>query len=852
MSFFNRLTATVLVAMLAVPAIPLEARTKKGDRFFAEGRVHEAKKEWDQALESYEQALAEDPAEIAYQISVERTRFQASQIHLDAGLQIRAKGQLGEALVEFQKAYAISPASVIAVQEIQETQEMIARERKRVEATGKEAPPEVRAMTPADTQRKKEDDQINRMLGVPELKPLKSGLVDLKMTGRTKVVYETLGKYVGINVLWDPDYQNPSKDNITVDFDHTTIEQALDYIDVVTHSFYKALSPNTIFITNDNPNKRRDYEEQVLKTIYLQNVVSQQEFQEIGNAVRTVPELTRVFPDLAQYAIVVRGEADRVALAEKIVHDLDKPRPEVLVDILVLQAGSTFSRQITAAIASTGLNLPANFTPRASIQVQGSNTSNSSSTTSSSTSATTTTTGTTGTTSTTASSSTTGAAIPLSQLGHIASSDFSTTLPGALLQAAMSDAKTKVLQAPELRAVDNAKATLKIGEKQPIATGSYQPGVGGVGVNPLVNTQFTFQDVGVTVELNARIHPSNEVTMHVHLEISAVDSYVNLGGVQEPVIGQRTIDHDLRMREGEVGIIGGITQQQEDNTVTGIPGLSSIPLFGNLFKGRTMDRNRNDVVIAIVPHIIRKPDIDASNLRTVAAGNTQTVKVSYAPPTSDDAATPAPVPEPPAPAAPNGIPVPAGSAPGTPLPATGAAAPAPQSPPPPATALPAGAPMGAPPLMPPATAPPMGPTTQPAQPVPPPAVAGLHFGQQTIDAAAQAKFSVPLLLDNPTGVNSAPLQIVYDPKILRLDEVSNGGMLPLMTKSIQNEAGVANINLSVPPGGAGATSAGTLLTLTFTALTPGPTTVTAPNLSLRNAQGQVVASGNPQVTVTVK
>jgi general secretion pathway protein D len=125
------------------------------------------------------------------------------------------------------------------------------------------------------------------------------------------------------------------------------------------------------------------------------------------------------------------------------------------------------------------------------------------------------------------------------------------------LQAALSDAGSKILQAPQLRSVDNVKATLKIGEKEPIATGSFQPGVAGVGVNPLVNTQFTYQDVGVNVELTPRVHENGDVTMHIDLDISTVASYVNVGGISQPVIGQRKVQHDIRMREGEVGLLGG-------------------------------------------------------------------------------------------------------------------------------------------------------------------------------------------------------------------------------------------------------------------------------------------------------
>src|SRR5580658_9802689 len=426
MSFFNRLVAVIVSCALLGPLSPLQAKTKKGDKFLAEGQVHEAKKEWDAALDCYEKALSEDPAELIYQMAADRGRFHAGQSHVEKGLTSRSQGKLGEALLEFQKAYAISPGLIIAAQELAETQQMILRERKRVEQTGKEAPPQIQALTPGQMAEQEELNKIDRMLPIPELRPMKPGLIDLKMTGKVKVIFETLGKYAGINVIWDPDYQPPSKDGFTVEWDNFTLDQALDYIGVLSKSYWKALSSNTIFVTNDNPTKRRDYEEQVMRTFYLHNVGTAQEMQEVVNAVRTVPELTKVFPDTAQNAIVVRGEADKVALAAKIVRDLDKPRAEVLIDILVIEASKVFNKQITAAIASTGLNVPFNFTPRSSIQVQNSTNGTTTATTSSTSTAATTTTSLPTTTTGTTPSSTTGASIPLSELGHLASADFST------------------------------------------------------------------------------------------------------------------------------------------------------------------------------------------------------------------------------------------------------------------------------------------------------------------------------------------------------------------------------------------------------------------------------------------
>jgi general secretion pathway protein D len=273
MLFLKRLVAVIGVATLLGPMMPLEARNRKGDRYLAEGRKHEDKKEWDAALECYEKALATEPSDMDYQMAVTKARFQASAVHQDEGMKMRAQGKLGEALLEFQKALALDPASSVAEQEIIRTQEMIQRERERILATGKESTPEERAMTPVDHARKEADERIERILPVPELRPLNPLPRNLKLNGQTaKVLFETVAKVAGINVVWDPDYQNPPRNSLNVDLDNSTLEQALNAIALQTKSFWKPLSPNTIFIANDTQPKHHDFDDQVTQIFYLSNV----------------------------------------------------------------------------------------------------------------------------------------------------------------------------------------------------------------------------------------------------------------------------------------------------------------------------------------------------------------------------------------------------------------------------------------------------------------------------------------------------------------------------------------------------------------------------------------------------
>jgi general secretion pathway protein D len=653
---------------------------------------------------------------------------------------------------------------------------------------------------------------------------------------------------------------------LSVELDNSTIDQALDTLGVLTKSYWKALSPNTVFITNDTVNKRHDYEEQVARIFYLSNVTANTDLQEIMNAARAVSDCQRMFPYNAQNAIIAKCEADRMDFVEKIINDLDKPRAEVVVDVMVIQASTTFSRQLTAAIASTGLNSPIAFTPRSSIQVPISSTASTSTATTSTATAT--------TTAATTSSTSTGSSIPLSNLGHLASSDFSTTLPGALLQAVMSDARAKVLQAPQVRSVDGVKATLNIGDRVPTASGSFQPGIGGVGINPLVNTQFQYIDTGVNVELLPRVHDNGDVTIHVDLNINSVNGYVNLGGINQPIISQKKISHDIRMREGEVGLLGGLINEQEDKTVTGIPGLSSIPILRRLFTGESIDHNRSELMIVLIPHVIRRPEITPENLRAIAVGNFTTVKVNFAPKPVEPG--------------PGGTPAgPATAPPGTAPPATAPPATAPLALTPPATAPAALAPPAtAPPAMaPPATAPlatllpglggtsalgqgvtlaqrgPGGAPAPPATAPPATAPAGnmrVYFQPSQATASPSERITVSLLVEGGDDVAAAPMQIQFDPKFLRLNNVSLGDFLskdgrqPVFTKNILNDTGVAVIQLNRPPGSRGVGGSGTLVTLNFQAVARGATVVTVPHLAVRNAQGAVVSNSTPQLTVIVK
>ena len=390
---------------------------------------------------------------------------------------------------------------------------------------------------------------------MPELKPVTNQISLLKMNNQPpKVLYETVGKLAGINVLFDPQMQ-PGK-NANLDLNNVTLQEALDYIALLTKTYWKPVSSNAIFVTEDNVTKRRDYEDEVVKVFYLKNPTSTQEFSEMVTAVRSVTDVRRMFQFNAENAIVVRDTVDKVALVEKLLHNLDKPKAEVVVDVIVMDVASDVSRQDRRGAGvqrhqrtDCAVRVLAHQSNHFDHRHRGERDRRHGCDRH-----------TAGTT--TGPAAGTDPAVrpswPFRNWAHLGTSDFSTSLPGAMLQAVMSDSRTKIQESPEVRVSDGQKVTLKIGEKYPYATGSFQPGVGTVGVSPLVSTQFQFVDVGVNVELTPHVHGDDEVTLHVSVDISNIANTLNLGGLSQPVIGQKKNEADIRLKDGEVSLLGGL------------------------------------------------------------------------------------------------------------------------------------------------------------------------------------------------------------------------------------------------------------------------------------------------------
>src|SRR5207253_2515336 len=351
-----------------------------------------------------------------------------------------------------------------------------------------------------------------------------------------------------------------------------------------------------------------ELDQSVIQTFSLSNLSQATELQDVVNAVRTLLEVQRIQQLQSQNAIIVRGTPDQIALAQQLVDDLDKAKSEVVIDVVVMQVSRDKSRTL-------------GITPPTSTSISLNNNINTTPTTNPQTGVT--------TTPTTSGTSTASGGINLNRIGNLNATDFTITIPGITASAIIGDSNTKIIQNPQIRALDGQKATLKIGDRVPVATGSFQPGIGGVGINPLVNTQFQYLDVGVNIDITPRVHAGREVSLKVSLDISSVTGNSNIGGISQPIIGQRKIEHEIRLKEGEVNLLGGMIEEDQTQSLSGLPILAQIPFLKYFFGQDVRDHRENELVFALIPHIVRGPVVHDSNQRLIDVGTANALQLRH-------------------------------------------------------------------------------------------------------------------------------------------------------------------------------------------------------------------------------
>lgn len=748
------LSARLHLALLLAVVFLLAGCAAKGSTQFEKGVRAERVDDYDSALVHFERALRSDPANVEYKLRTLRARFEAALLHVDRGEKALADGEPNRALAEFRRAQTIDPSNSAADQGVR-------RALARIAALSRHAP-----KTHAPTR----SPLAALPSGPPRLEPLSCQPINLKMTNDARIVFDTIAKLAGLSVVFDPSF---SSRRITVDLAGVTLQQALDAVSAESGSFWEPMTRSVILVAPDNPQKRRELEQEVVGTFYLSNADTPQDLTEIVGTLRQLLSLRRVEQINADDAIVIRDTPAKLALARRIIRDIDKARPEVLLQVSILQ---TSRNRLHDLGILPGQSVTMSFTPRSALTPAGGSSSSDCGTSSASSSCT---------------------QLTLNNLRHLSSADYSLTLPGAAANAILTDSDTRIIQNPEIRVTNGEKATLKIGDRVPVATGSFQAGtgVGSTGVSPLVNTQFQYIDVGVNLNVTPVVHPDGEVSLKLKVEVSSVTGTQSIGGIDEPIISQRTIQHDVRLKDGQVSILGGLWQRTRSQTVNGWPGLSKVPFLRYLFSDNKTQVQNDEVLIVLTPHVIRFPSISQTDLRWADAGTDQTISAFHA---------------------------------------------------------------GADPVAACARSSVVAAFTPAPLPPPVPSAGALRFEPSTLRMKPGSTAVLPLLVSNVRDLFSIPLLLEFNPAVIRIEDVRNGGFLSGGTQAIaivqriNNKKGLAIVSALRQPRTRGVSGSGTLFGILIRAVAPGVSALRIAQVGARNSLEKPIRLSAQPATIRVQ
>jgi general secretion pathway protein D len=626
------------------------------------------------------------------------------------------------------------------------------------------------------------------------LKPIASEPLTLQMTEDSKIVYETVGKASGINVLFDPEYTSK---RIQIDLANVSLRDALRILATVSGTFWHAVTPNTIFVAADTRAKRQQLEDQAIQAFYLSNVAQQNDLNDIQTALRNLLVNAKLYGVPSQNAIVIRGTPDELLLSQRLIEDLDKPRPEVVVDVSLIEVDRDRTRTI-------GLELPGSF----GLALQPPNATSTTSTTGSTT-----------TTSTTSTTSGTSQNLTLNNLANLNGTEFAVTVGAATANLLLTDSNTKVLQNPTVRATDGQKADLKVGERIPVATGSYQTGAATAVVSSLVNTQFQYLDVGVEIEITPTVHFNGDVTLKTKIVTSEEQSPVMIGGISEPVISQRTSEQTVRLREGETNIMGGFLEKEDLISVSGTPGLGEVPLLKYIFSSQTHEVINDEIMFLVTPHVVRAQRLNPLNLGAVDTGTGSNIELRFVNSQGTGQASASPVLQ--------VLPTVNSTRVGTP-----------------AAIVPSHA--------------------QPSSVAPSPAAGTASAGQavsmQIVPPAAPPKagstFQVAVRLTGGHDVFSLPMMMHYDSSKLSIINVDTGDFLGRDGQTValthrDDGNGMLVIASSRPPATAGVSGGGTVCILTFKAKAAGDVSITLVRAAAKNSAQQSTEIAGSQASVHI-
>jgi len=799
-------------------------------RAFRKGRESARTGDWDTAVVHFTEALQASPDNAEYKIELERARQNAARDHITRAREFEQGDQLDAALIEYKRAVDLDPTNRLAASKAAELERTI---RDRIEKS--------RPRPAIETMRQQARAQAQPVLNPADRTPLKINFNNSSL----RDILNFIGTTTGINVQLDSTYVDKA---YTVNLDGITLEEALQQILSVNGFFYKVLNPTTIVIAPDTPAGHQKYDDLVMQVFYLSHADVQEVSQTLNAMMRIQAQVApAIYPNKTSNTIAVRATSAIVAVAERLIRALDRPRAEVIIEVQILEVNRNRAKQFGINLSDYALGLT--FSPEAAPP----NTSET---------------------------------IPptppppfnLNTISQgVSTSDFYLTVPTAFLRFLETDSRTKQLAKPQLRGAEGTELTLNLGDQIPVVSTVFGAAAAG-GFANIPQSSFTYRDVGVNITMTPRVTYEGEIIIDLTVESSNLGPNISVAGQDVPSFGSRRVKTRLRLREGESNLLAGLLKDDQRKVISGMVGLMRVPGLRSLFGATSDEISQTDIVMLLTPHIVRTHELTVDDLAPMYIGTQQNVGLTGPPPLiqalpADDAAAAAAAGA--APAQPTAIttPTPQFLPPpsGTPVPATAA----------PPTGAPAGA--NVPPVgtLPPAAAPPVTPTA-PVTPTPAPgaapagapprdpnvapsgaaAIPPVSAAQVTITAPQELRtaggpYTVPLSVANASRLSMVTLTVTFNPAVLRVRNVQEGtfmrqgGVTATFTPRIDIASGRVDIAVARNGDRAGASGAGLLAALLFDAVGPGNSLIQVSGVA-SNPEGGALPLVFAPVSVTVR
>jgi general secretion pathway protein D len=524
-----------------------------------QAQVAEQEGDWDQAVMQYLELVDNHPNNVSYQTGLLRAKLKASQMHFERAKLLHEAEALDRALEEYRQAVQLDPTNQYARVELEKVMEDIA-------VTERGGDPDLTLAEMKEAAR-------GARAQPPVLDPRSAEPISLSFPRPVSVqdIYLALGKAFGINVMFDPKLRDQE---IAIELESVNAQDALEILMRTSKHFYKVLDEHTIIVVEDTPQNRRAYEDLVIQTFFLSNA----EPKDVMTMLRSLVGAKNVAANDQLNAIVLRDSADKVKVAETIIGTNDKSRGEVVVDVELLEIDTKKLQEL--GILLSDYQITQFLDP--SLQV-----------------------GDTG-------------GYRVSDLEFINQGDWLVTIPSFSYDFMKQRTEAQLLASPQVRISDGEKALLHIGDQVPIPITTFNS-ANTIGGNIVPITSFQYQDIGIRLDIEPRIHHNKEITLKLKVEVSAITGFVGESG-QQPIIATRRIESNIRLKDGETNFLAGLIRTDETTTDTGIPGLMDIPIIGRLFTHKRTDLDRTDLILTMTPHIIRTANIDEQDLLPIWVG----------------------------------------------------------------------------------------------------------------------------------------------------------------------------------------------------------------------------------------